>query len=96
VRVVFAEDVERDIDAITAYSYERWGEAQAVLYVCALREACMTELAQYLSLARPVVERPHLLQWRHRSHIIYFKRLDARTLEVLRILHESMSPQRHL
>jgi toxin ParE1/3/4 len=84
---------EDDLVAIWRYSFETWGADQADLYLDALNDGIAG-----------LAENPHLgTDCRHirqgyrrlhiRRHIVYY-RLQSTRIEIVRVLHERMDPDR--
>ncbi|MEY4578696.1 MAG: ParE toxin of type toxin-antitoxin system, parDE [Pseudomonadota bacterium] len=93
--VLYNDDAITDLIEIGIYTEIEWGGAQWELYRALLIETCEQIIPRELNFARAVPERPGLLRWRCEQHQIYF-RVDERSVEILRILHERMLPARHL
>lgn len=90
----FAPAAIADIEQIWDYSAEHWGADQADRYTDEIRDACLG-LAGGTRLGRPVPERTDYLKYATGSHMIYFRAQDTR-LEVIRVLHQAMDPERHV
>jgi toxin ParE1/3/4 len=94
VKIVYTEDAERDLDAVALYTEEVWGAAQCDLYVNMLDETIQHVLTRATYLLE-VPNRPGLYRHHAERHHIYFTRASDQ-LTVVRILHDSMLPERHL
>lgn len=94
-RVHYTKDAERDLDAIAEYTRAHWGVAQCARYLDFLERTCEHILPSNLKHARPVPQRPQLLRWRCERHVIYLRRIEG-GIEIVRILHERMLPEKHL
>jgi toxin ParE1/3/4 len=86
---------EDDLVAIWRYSFETWGADQADLYLDALNDgiAGLAEnphLGTDCSHIRQGYRRLHI-----RRHIVYY-RFQSTRIEIVRVLHERMDPDRHL
>jgi len=86
---------EDDLVAIWRYSFKAWGADQADLYLDALNEglAGLAEnprLGADCSRIREGYRRLHI-----RHHFVYY-RLHAARIEIVRVLHERMDPDRNL
>lgn len=94
-RVTLRQEAEDDLEAIGLYTLERWGERQFVAYLTRLDNA-FRELAANRRLGKPA-EDIRKGYWRHHegSHMVYFRRKRG-GVEIVRVLHERMSPRRHL
>ncbi len=86
---------ERDLEQIWVYSIENWGETQAELCLFQMRGA-FELLRSNAGLARSAEDvRPGLRKFTVGSHILYV-RVGDNFLRIVRILHGSMDPRRHL
>ena len=86
---------QRDLEGIFAYSTEHWGVEQANRYNERIESVC-GELADAPELAPRCDDlRKGYRRWNVSSHAIYF-RVTANGIAVMRILHGSMDPRRHL
>jgi toxin ParE1/3/4 len=94
-RVTVRQAALDDLEAIGVYTLERWGERQFVEYLTRLHNA-FRQLAANPGLGKSAddVRKGY---WRHHegSHMVYFKRKRG-GVEIVRVLHERMSPRRHL
>ena len=92
---VLSSLAQRDIDGIWDYTAEHWGSGQAETYVRDIQNAVET-LAAYPRRGRRCDEiRPGYLKYRIGAHMIFFRHKGA-TIEIVRILHQSMDFERHL
>jgi len=93
--VELTEDAEGDLDHITDYTIDRWGKVQARKYIRGL-VVRMEQLA-----ARPLIGRERkdlregLRSFSFESHIIYYRPIEV-GIRVLRVLHQSQEPHRHI
>jgi len=91
----FSRQAHRDLAEIGAYTRARWGEAQAVAYVTALDARCRW-LARF---PEPGVASDDIRQGYRRfsegRHVIFYRR-GSGGIEIIRVLHQSMLPRRHL
>ena len=104
-RVWLAQGAERDFFSILHWTTERFGERQARVYGTTLRSA-LKELANgpgaVGSRARPElgvdVFSLHVARnGRKGKHLVVFRTLEeTKSIEVIRILHDSMDSVRHL
>jgi toxin ParE1/3/4 len=82
-----------DLLSIGAYTLRTWGEAQAIRYLDSL-ERCTKLLAEKPSLGRPCDWiRPGLYRYETGSHVVFYRQKTKDTF-VVRILHQSMLPDR--
>jgi toxin ParE1/3/4 len=86
---------EEDLIGIWCYTLERWGAAQADTY--------LDKLAQGIAI---LAENPHIgtrcdalrqgyRRYHIQHHLVYY-RINPGQIEIVRILHEDMDPERHL
>ena len=104
-RVWLAQGAERDFFSILHWTTERFGERQARVYETTLRSA-LKELANgpgaVGSRARPelgadVFSLHVSRKGRKGKHLVIFRtHEEANSIEVIRILHDSMDSVRHL
>ena len=86
---------EDDLVDIWRYTFETWGPDQADLYLDTLNHG-ITALGTNPRLGAEcshIREGYRRLQIRH--HIVYY-RLQASRIDIVRVLHERMDPDRHL
>ena len=84
-----------DLKEIWRYTYENWGVQQADHYLYEL-DAAMQKLLVSPDLGRP---RDALRAGYRSVHIgrhTVFYRVEGRSLEIVRVLHDSMDVERHL
>jgi len=87
---------ELDLDGIGAYTLDKWGMDQAVVYLTRL-DSTFAALAEVAALGKDRSDlRPNLLACPCNRHMIFFRRDHRGDVEILRILHDSMDFQRHL
>jgi toxin ParE1/3/4 len=86
---------EEDLLDIATYTVERWGEDQAREYIGQL-DRPFRELAANPEHGKPANDvRPGYLRQHLGRHMIYYRRMGG-GIEIVRILHDRMSPKRHL
>lgn len=85
---------DADLEDIWRYSRDQWSGAQADNY---LRQfiVAFADLASGTMKGRPVPWSVGYLRLLIGSHVIYYKDRPSH-IEVVRVLHQSMDPQRHL
>ena len=87
---------ELDLDGIGAYTLDKWGMDQAVVYLTRL-DSTFAALAEVAALGKDRSDlRPNLLACPCNRHMIFFRRDHRGDVEILRILHDNMDFQRHL
>lgn len=85
----------RDLDSIAAYSIREWGREQAARYVRDLRAAIEMVAANPLRGRNREELRPGYFSMSRGSHIVFYRRMPD-GIDVVRILHQRMEPERHL
>lgn len=93
--VRLTDGARHDFEDIWEYSASRWGEQQADSYLQALEHGVIG-LAE-----NPVIGAPceHIRSGYRRYHAgrhMIFYRLTEEFVEIIRVLHESMDPFRHI
>ena len=83
-----------DLEEIWLYSFERWGQAQADSYLGAFADA-FEKLVDGRSTGRAVSIRRGYLKHAVGAHMVYFRVLSD-SIEIVRILHQSMETEHHL
>ncbi len=95
VEIVKSPLAENDLLDIWQYSYHKWGEDQAVKYLLQL-DAGMQGLTNNpkVGKSREVVRKGYRSVQINR-HVIYY-RLQGEIIDIVRVLHERMIPDKHL
>lgn len=93
--VSYTRRAERDIAEIAAYTVTTWGEEQWEIYAALLEHTCEVILPKNLRFARQFPLRPGLFRWKCERHVIFFRKVKGR-VQIVRVLHERMLPERHL
>ena len=94
--VAFSPLADLDIDEIYEYSLQQFGEQVADRYYTRLFERCD------IALRNPGLAKsedsivPNLKRISYEAHMIYFVRNSDGGIHVIRILHQSMDPKRHI
>ena len=85
-----------DLGEIWNYTVQTWAENQAEIYYSLLIDSCQ-ELANKSSLGKSydVVEK-NILGFKTGQHVIYFRIVTEKEIEVVRILHGMMDMKNHL
>jgi toxin ParE1/3/4 len=79
-----------DLADIWDYTYDTWSEKQAEKYYLLLLDSCQ-ELAKTPSLGRKYDEITNeIIGYRSYQHIIFYRKMSNRDIEIVRILHVSM------
>jgi toxin ParE1/3/4 len=92
---ILRRKAEKDLEGIGDYTLRQWGDAKLVEYLTLLNSAFVAlandpNLGKSSDDVRKGYSRHHV-----GSHLIFFKRKKA-GVEIVRILHQKMSPERHL
>ncbi|MGR3270495.1 type II toxin-antitoxin system RelE/ParE family toxin [Thalassococcus profundi] len=85
---------ERDLEEIWLYSARTWSVVQAEAYTGEIIDA-FERLGSEARQGRRVEGFPSYRQYLVGRHVIYFREVDAGVL-VIRVLHQSMDPERHM
>ena len=94
-RYELAAAAEADLAAIADYTIETFGIEQARRYRDGLMTAFQT-LAETPRLGRDASHiRRGYRRFEHRSHTIFY-RITGTGVRVMRVLHKSMDPERHV
>ena len=86
---------ERDLLEIGLYTVATWGEAQWEEYAALLEHTCEVILPKNRRFARAFPLRAGLFRWKCERHVIFFRKVKS-GIEIVRVLHERMLPERHL
>ena len=86
---------ESDLVDIWLYSFREWGELQADEYIDALNAAVISLSSNAERGIRRDGAREGYRALFVNHHAIYYK-LSSATVEIVRVLHEQMDPDRHL
>ncbi|GAA4025388.1 type II toxin-antitoxin system RelE/ParE family toxin [Flavobacterium cheonhonense] len=85
-----------DLGEIWNYTVQTWSENQAEIYYSLLIDSCQ-ELANKSSLGKSydVVEK-NILGFKTGQHVIFYRIVTEKEIEVVRILHGMMDMKNHL
>ena len=85
-----------DLGEIWNYTVQTWSEDQAEIYYSLLIDSCQ-ELANKSSLGKSydVVEK-NILGFKTGQHVIFYRIVTEKEIEVVRILHGMMDMKNHL
>ncbi len=85
-----------DLNEIWQYTVDNWSEKQADRYYNMLLDICQ-EIADNPELGRNYDEiKPELFGVKANRHIIFYRNLRGRPIEIIRILHERMDLKRRM
>lgn len=80
----------QDLEEIWSYTFDVWSESQADKYYKLLLHAC-SELAKNPKSGKSFAEiHPELMGKKSSKHLIFYIIQENQTIEIVRILHESM------
>lgn len=93
--VVKSPLAKSDLKNIWRYSFDKWGEDQAVKYLLQL-DAGMQRLTgnPKIGKTREKIREGYRSVHIYR-HVIYY-RLQGKNIDIVRVLHERMIPEKHL
>ncbi len=93
--VVISPLAEDDLKDIWHYSFKKWGEDKAVEYVLQLDVGIRGLISNpLLGKSRDKVRKGYRSIQINR-HVIYYRLLED-TIDIVRVLHERMIPDKHL
>jgi toxin ParE1/3/4 len=94
-RAALRPRARRDLEDIWDHTAKTWGPAQAEIYLRQI-ETSLATIAQEPMIGRACDEiRAGYRKFPAGSHIVFY-RIDADTIDVVRILHQRMDIDRHL
>ncbi|MGE0211421.1 MAG: type II toxin-antitoxin system RelE/ParE family toxin [Parvibaculaceae bacterium] len=85
---------ETDLEEIWLYTFRNWSLEQADAYVSRF-VAAFEDLGSEARKGRSVDAREGYFKYAVGSHLIYYRRSRA-GIDVIRVLHQRMDPDRHL
>jgi len=89
-KVIFRQQVIDDLNAIWAYTYDKWSEKQADRSYVSLEFACL-QIGENPELGKEYEQiKSNLLGLRTGKHIIFYRAVNDQEIEIIRILHEKM------
>ncbi|HEY5604209.1 MAG TPA: type II toxin-antitoxin system RelE/ParE family toxin [Gammaproteobacteria bacterium] len=91
----FTKKAERDLEDIIDYTFQQWGPLQTYTYLDGL-EAQGQLLADNpdLGVKREAISEG-LLSFPYESHILYYMK-QPHGITIVRVLHQSIDPMKHL
>lgn len=90
----FSHRAEADLLSIGKYTLRTWGKAQTARYLSELEAFCQI-LAENPALGRPCDDiRPGLRRIEHGKHVVFYRQ-ELTGILIIRILHQSMLPEKH-
>ena len=85
----------QDLKGIWRYSFERWGESRADLYLRQL-DTAIQSLREFPDIGEPCDHiRAGYRKLHVNRHLVFYRRID-RHVEIVRILHQAMDVGRQL
>ena len=100
-RVVRSPRARRDITDVLRYTRDRWGNAQAREYRDLINDA-LENIAADPSSGKKRASLPGILSFhikqpgRDARHVVFYRVTDAGSVQVIRLLHDSMDFDQHL
>ena len=80
----------QDLSAIWGYTADTWSERQADKYYFTLLDSCQ-DLASGKSIGKNYPEvNPEIFGFRVGQHVLFYRKLTAKKIEIARILHAQM------
>ena len=93
---VLSGKAEDDIIEIYRFSYEQFGESKADKYLFSLEDTFLN-LAKNPMLGRAIdMIRRGYFRYEYASHSIFYIQKNARTIHIIRVLHNRMDMKRHI
>ena len=85
-----------DLTNIWNYTFEKWSEKQADTYYKMLLENCQL-IADSPNIGKDYTKiKEELFGWQANRHIIFYRKLNDKPIEITRILHERMDLKNRL
>ncbi|WP_420583159.1 type II toxin-antitoxin system RelE/ParE family toxin [Reichenbachiella sp.] len=95
-KLILRQEAINDLSDIWEYTSETWSENQADKYYQAIKSACL-DISNEPHIGRLYDEiSSKVLGYSINKHIIFYHKITAEEIEVVRILHERMDLKRHL
>ncbi len=94
--IIKSQRAKNDLKEIYLYSYNKWGDGKAVEYLMQI-DAGLQELISYpqLGKSRDSIRKGYRsIQINH--HVIYYRVEEENDINIIRVLHERMLPDKHL
>lgn len=94
--IITSQLAKSDLKEIYFYSYNKWGDGKAVEYLMQI-DAGLQELISYprLGKSRDSIRKGYRsIQVNH--HVIYYRVEEENDINIIRVLHERMLPDKHL
>lgn len=94
-RIVKSPAAETDLENIWLYSFEKWGEERGDRYHDELFKGMNRLIDHPMSGQSREQVRQGYRSIQINRHVVYY-RLDGEIIDIVRVLHERMIPQKHL
>ena len=90
-KVRFTNKAVEDLSEIWNYTFDKWSESQADIYYTSLVSACRKVADNPFLFGQTYRNiREDLFGYRCNKHIIFYRVLENRDVEIIRILHQRM------
>jgi len=91
----FTEKAEHDLQDIIDYTLQQWGASQAYQYIDGLEnQGQLLANNPNLGIQRDAIYKG-LLSFPYESHILFYVK-NSSGITIIRVLHQSMGPLKHL
>ena len=95
-KVRFTNKAVEDLSEIWNYTFDKWSESQADIYYTSLVSACRKVAANPFLFGQTYRNiREDLFGYRCHKHIIFYRVLENRDVEIIRILHQRKTRYTH-
>ncbi|MFM2393198.1 MAG: hypothetical protein RLZZ546_1180 [Bacteroidota bacterium] len=95
-KIVFTNKAKEDLKQIWEYTYETWSEKQADKYYEEIIQSCLNLIVDQEQGKNYSIIFENLKGIKCNKHIIFYRVLKSRNIEIERILHEKMDVKKHL
>jgi toxin ParE1/3/4 len=89
-KYIFTNKAVEDLSGIWNYSSKTWSESQADKYYYMLLDLCQDVADGNVEGKEYPEIHPEILGIRAGQHIVFFRRVNQNTIEIIRILHSHM------
>lgn len=98
MNLIYSSSAKQDVINIVYYTIDTWGERQATIYKNYLKAGEQTiKENPYTPLSQSREElQAKLRSLKVEKHLIFYRLRNKKTIEIIRILHESMDFKQHI